>query len=247
MNLKTRFNLWKLKRSMKPSVVFKAALRKDLGAAWDAKYGNKAPWYQLGMHHAAASFTAITLILTGAGGVYAYNSPEVTEGSVLYPVKQAIETVEEVTKVTPEAKAKFYLKKIERRQAERKALERENKISEQDLEENIIVEENTTSTIGENEDENIPERRIKRIKKSIEATEDQLEKTRQVIEETESKDIELRKELKNRAEQRLERIKKQLEIKAEKQKERQENSQRLKFNNSIKIEERSQIKIEELD
>ncbi len=57
-------------------------------------------------------------------GAYAYNSPEVTEGMALYPLKQALEQVEEAAAVTPEGKAKFYLKKIQRREAEKVVMER---------------------------------------------------------------------------------------------------------------------------
>ncbi len=124
MDLKTRYNLWKLKRAANPSVAFKATLRKNLNIAWNAKYGGKMPWYQTGMARVATSFAMVTLLLSGGGGVYAYTSPEVTEGSALYSVKQVIETVEEITKITPEAKAKFYIKKISRREAEREVLEK---------------------------------------------------------------------------------------------------------------------------
>ncbi len=255
MNLKTRFNLWKLKRSIGPSQAFKASLRKDLSVSWDAKYGNKLPWYQLGMRHAAAGFTAITLILTGAGGVYAYNSSEVTEGTALYPVKQVIETVEEIAKITPEAKAKFYLKKIERREAERKILEKKNPLPEVDEEvedvEDVkeeIEEKEIKVEVKEKQKVKVIERKINRTKKSIEKTEEKLEKTRQIIEKSQSKDIKLREELNRRAEQRLEEAKKQMEIRSEKQEERKENLQELIQNrNIINIEERSRIKIEGLN
>ena len=227
MNLKTRFNLWKLKKSMGPSVAFKVSLHKDLVKSWDAKFGNTVPWYQLGMRHAAAGFTAITLLLTGGGGVYAYNNPEVTEGSPLYSIKQAIETIEEVTKTTPEAKAKFYLKKIERREAEQQVLERKNplpKIKKEikeisNVESDVKIDASSTLDVKEDIKEKIKievaERKIKRTQKAIEKTEKELEKTRQIIERTESKDIKLREELKKRAERRLEERKKQLEIKIE--------------------------------
>ena len=247
MNLKTKYNLWKLKRDMSPSRAFKASLYKNLAVSWDAKYGNKVPWYQLSMRHAAAGFSAVTLLLTGAGGVYAYNSPEVTEGTALYPIKQAIETVEEVAKITPEAKAKFYIKKIERREAERKVLEKKNPLPEikkemEDLEdaEKNIKEKIRKDTKLEDKEKikiEVTERKIKRTKKSIEKTEERLEKTRQIIEKSQSKDIKLREELKRRAEQRLE--------KAKKQQERRENLQEIIQNiDDNKTEKRSQIKIE---
>src|SRR3989344_3902850 len=258
MNLKTRINLWKLKRKMGPTRAFKASLCKDLAVSWDAKYGKKLPWYQIGMRHAAAGFAIITLVLTGAGGVYAYNSSEVTEGALLYPIKQVLETVEEVAKITPEAKAKFYIKKIERREAERQVLERKNllpKIKKEIRETEEVgseIEINTFSSdlkveVKEKIKTEVIERKIKRTKKSIEKTEEQLEKTRQIIEKSQSKDIKLREELKRRAEQRLEEAKKQLEIKVEQQKERRENLKEIIQNrDNNKIEERSRIRAEGL-
>lgn len=244
MSLRTRIKLWKLKRAMGPSMVFKSSLRKDLNTAWDAKFDNKSPWYQLGMRHAVAGFTAITLLLTSGGGVYAYNNPEVTEGSPLYPIKKAIETVEEVTKKTPEAKAKFYLKKIERREAEQQVLERKNPLSKikkeikeiSNVESDIKINVSSTSDLdvkeeAEEKEKNkieVTKRKIKRTQKAIEKTEKELEKTRQIIERKESKDIKLREELKKRAERRLEERKKQLEIKIEIKKERRENSEEVR-------------------
>ena len=130
MNLKTRFNLWKLKREMGLNQAFKSSLRKDLNKAWEAKYG-RAPWYQMSLAHPSAVLSLFALFLTGGSAVYAYSNPAVTEGTAFYPVKKAMETVEEAVKVTPEAKAKFYLKKIERRETERQVLELEegNKIT----------------------------------------------------------------------------------------------------------------------
>ncbi len=211
MNLKTRFNLWKLKIRMGPSRAFKASLRKDLVVSWDAKYGTKAPWYQLGMRRVAAGFAVVTLVLTGAGGVYAYNSPKVTEGTALYPIKQVIEIVEEVAKITPEAKAKFYIKKIERREAEREILKKKIKIE-------------------------VAERKIQRTEKSIDRVEEQLEQTDKIIEKIEFKDIKLREKVKERLKARLEKKEERLEIKSEQQKERRENLKEVRQNKNNKIE-----------
>jgi hypothetical protein len=266
MNLKTRFNLWKLKREMGPSPAFKASLRKNLSVSWDAKYSNKAPWYQLGIRHAAASFTAIALVLTSAGGVYAYNSPEVTEGTPLYSIKQAIENVEEVTKITPEAKAKFFLKKIERREAEQKVLERKNPLHriEKEVEDISDVDSNTeintSSSVDvdldiKSDDEKeevkveVAKRKIKRTQKAIEKTEEELEKTRQIIEKMESKDIKLREELKKRAKHRLEERKKRLEIKVDIQEDKKDRREKLEEevkkdseSNKVEIEDTAELR-----
>lgn len=122
MSLKTRYNLWKIKKSLTPSRVFKAGLFKKLSFVWDTTNNVKHAWYQTALFKHAAGFASVVLMAGSVGtGAYAYTSPEVTEGSVLYPIKEKLENIEEKIQITPEAKAKFYLKKIQRREAEREA------------------------------------------------------------------------------------------------------------------------------
>ena len=245
MKLKARFNLWKLKKSSSPSMAFKFGLRKELDAAWDAKYGS-THWYQLVALHKVGAFAVVIFLLTASGGAFAYNSPKVTVGTALFTVKEAIEKVEEITRVTPESKAKFYLKKIERREAEEEVIKKkmpvveirkENKNIEKDVDVDVKVETKKKLKVE------VGERKIRRTEKSIERAEEQLEKARQVMEKTESKNIKLREEIKFKVEERIEKRKKQLEIKIEEQKEKQED---LKGEKQIRIneglEKRSQIK-----
>jgi hypothetical protein len=128
MNLKTRYLLWRTKRQLAASDRLKKALWKKLDARWAEKHPVSLPWYQTGLLRLASTVTA-GAVLAGSvtTGAYAYASPEVTDGSVLYPVKQALETVEEKIKLTPEAKAQFYLKQIARRQAEATVIEAKTK------------------------------------------------------------------------------------------------------------------------
>ncbi|TAN32743.1 hypothetical protein EPN28_04480 [Patescibacteria group bacterium] len=132
MNLKVRYNLWKEQRRMSPNFKFKRALlarvldsrlRGNDSEDWRGKHPIRffAYFTHLRWGVVMASVLLLALLATGA---YAYNSDEVTEGTVLYPVKQKLEEVEELTKRTPEAKADFYLKQIKRREAEEAALER---------------------------------------------------------------------------------------------------------------------------
>ncbi len=239
MNLKTRFNLWKLKRSSSPSMAFKFGLRRELGTAWDAKHGS-AQWYQLVALHKVGAFAVVILLLTASGGAFAYSSPEVTEGTALFTVKEAIEKVEEVTKVTPEAKAKFYLKKIERREAEQEVIKKKMPVVEirkeiRKIEKDIKVEEK------EKVKTEIEEQKIRRTEKSIERAEEKLEKARQILEKTESKNVRLREEVKNKVEQRLQKRKRQLEIKIEEQKEKQED---LKEENQTRSDKREEKKLQ---
>lgn len=131
MNLKQRYNLWKVKRFANPSNVFKRGLQKKLETSWNDKYAMRIYWFQTRIFKfTAAGMIAVILAGSFGTGTYAYYSPEVTEGSVLYPVKSTIEKIEEKTKRNPEAQAKFYLKQMEKREAEKKRLEEKKKVVE---------------------------------------------------------------------------------------------------------------------
>ena len=227
MYLKTKYNLWKIKKSLSPSVIFKASLQKDLNKVWDATYG-KNSWFHSGIIYRAGAMAVAILVLVGSGGAYAYTSSDITEGSPLYPVKKAIEKVEEIAKISPEAKAKFYLKKIERREAERENLKKIEMVSEVKNYVNLKAEsvniESESSNAAEikrnNQDSSIESKvktnanfrikiknlknNIERTDKSIEAAEDELEKFNERIKRNELKNVKLRTEVKVKIEKRLE-------------------------------------------
>lgn len=119
MNFLARYNLRKVKKGLSPDRCFKIALKKKLSAAWDEKYASGFEWYQAAWFKRAIAITAV-IVIAGSlmTGAYAYTSSEVTTGTPLYPIKQQLEKVEEKLQVTPEAKAKFYLKQINKREAE---------------------------------------------------------------------------------------------------------------------------------
>ena len=123
-----KIKLWKFKRALQPSSQFKKELLGKLEVAWDTKFSPIHRWYhRLWLKWSAISASVMLATATISTGAYAYVSPEVIEGTVLYPIKQKIEFVEERLKRTPEAKARFYLKKINRREAEQVVLERQHK------------------------------------------------------------------------------------------------------------------------
>ncbi len=132
-----RYNLWQAKRRLSPKAAFRRALWQKLAGAWGNRYV-KISWYQAHLVRLASAGTIGVLVAGSFGtGAYAYVSPEVTEDSILYPVKQKLEAVEErVFNRTPEAKAKFYLKQIARREAEAAVLVRHGRAPEQ-LEERL--------------------------------------------------------------------------------------------------------------
>jgi chromosome segregation ATPase len=109
-------------------------------------------------------------------GAYAYSSSSVTEGTLLYPVKQNLENMEEKIQLTPEAKARFYLKKIERREAEVAQMNKKQKLTD----------------------------KITKVQDKIEQAEDNLANVGKILEEKRSGDSRLREEIKQRLEKRIE-------------------------------------------
>ncbi|HRY36458.1 MAG TPA: hypothetical protein P5230_01060 [Candidatus Magasanikbacteria bacterium] len=210
MNLKTRYNLWKTKRFATPSHVFKRKLQKKLEVVLADKYQTKIFWFQTKIF----KFTIvgmIVLLLTGSfgTGAYAYYSPEVTEGSVLYPVKNTLEKIEEKTKRTPEAQAKFYLKQLQRREAEKKRVEEKNKIRE-NLEMQIekigekLDQINTKLQNQELKDKNLKpqiEQRLQERKTKLEEKQKRFENKKQEIEQKVQEKTQ--KDLQNRERQRI--------------------------------------------
>ncbi len=115
------YQFWKMKRSLSPSSAFKKELLQHLGKSFENVALPVVFWYQTTFwRYSVAGFLGV--VIMGSTGVYAYASPNVSEGTVLYPLKEQIENIEEKLQTTPEKKAKFYLKKVERREAELKVL-----------------------------------------------------------------------------------------------------------------------------
>ncbi|MFA6105203.1 MAG: hypothetical protein WC725_01215 [Patescibacteria group bacterium] len=120
MNLKLWYNLKKAQKDLEPRPGFKRELNALLSRQFDMVYGKPGIWYRYVWVKTTRIIIASTLGVSMVGtSAYAYNSPQVTEGSVLYPIKISLEKIEEQTKVSPEAKVKFLFKKAGRREAER--------------------------------------------------------------------------------------------------------------------------------
>lgn len=114
-----------LKRSSAPRKEFKQALKAELSAEFDAAYpGMRLNWTRM----LAAPVAVFVLVITMGTGTYAYASPEVTPEHSLYPVKKTIERVEGEFQRTPEARAKFHARMMERRIAEAEVLQRKKQI-----------------------------------------------------------------------------------------------------------------------
>ncbi len=67
------------------------------------------------MRKTAIGFAIILPFLLGSTTAYAYNSPSVTEGSVLYPMKRGIETIQIRFARTPSDQAVVHIKMYSRR------------------------------------------------------------------------------------------------------------------------------------
>lgn len=157
-------------------------------------------WYEQTWFRLAGGVMAGILGFTAIGtGAYAYSNPEITEGTTLYPVKQAIEKVEERIKITQEGKAKFYIKKMERREAEREVLEIRS-------EDEIINITTTTVKIEKKE-------KIKKTDSEIDKVEKELVKMKSELDE------ERDKKLKEKIEERLKKHQEWEKKRAEKQRE----------------------------
>lgn len=119
MNFKLLYNLWQSRRSASPGAEFKNKLWKRLSNSFDAQHARTFVRPKLAVFKWVSAGAALSLLLAGFGtGAYAYNSPSVTSLDALYPIKKAIEQVEEQTRKTPEAKAGFYLKTLSKRDKE---------------------------------------------------------------------------------------------------------------------------------
>lgn len=89
----------------------------ELSLAYDQEYGcpQRRPVF---VRATAVGLASLVLFFTLGTGVYAYESPEVTEGHPLYFVKSGLESVRERVARSPEARAQFHAEMMERRLAE---------------------------------------------------------------------------------------------------------------------------------
>lgn len=106
-----KFKLNRLRRNSAPDATFKAALRSRLLAS------NTMLVYRSPMSAFRYAFAALVLVVVAGFGTtsYAYASPAVTEGDVLYPVKTRVENLEARFHNSPDAKSRFEQRLKDRR------------------------------------------------------------------------------------------------------------------------------------
>ena len=191
MSLKTRYNLWKTRKSLGPEAGFRSDLWKKLDARWAGQYKTDYLWYQTLFFKRAVAVAIVVFAMGGfVTGAYAYASPDVTAGTPLYPIKQQMEKVEEKLQLTPEAKAKFYLKQMDRREAEAAVIKSRGQKLEQ------------------------AENQIKQAEQNLQKAGDALDKIK-------SRDARLREEIKNKLERNWKTRKEQIESRMDKLQQKQ--------------------------
>lgn len=142
MSLRIRYNLFKVKRQISSPRQFKRALWAKLSRRWDEGGLPRFAWYQVPLlRWSLASLAGLVIVGSIGTGAYAYTSPAVTEGTSLYPLKLKLEAWEERLYWTPEQQAKFYLKRIQRREAEQRILEQRRRKVEKTAEQVKRIEE----------------------------------------------------------------------------------------------------------
>jgi hypothetical protein len=99
----------------------------------------------------AIGFAIVLPCLMGGTSVYAYSSPSVTEGNVLYPVKRGIETVRVHFAGSPADRATIHLQLYERRLDEAERLLETRALMIQTLNE-AVDEDNEVSGLTEAEE-----------------------------------------------------------------------------------------------
>lgn len=101
------------KFAARPTRVFRARLWETLSATLPPVTRHDAR--VLLMKKMAVGFAIILPFVMGGTSAYAYSSPSVTEGNVLYPVKRGIETVRVHFATSPEDRTTIHLQLYERR------------------------------------------------------------------------------------------------------------------------------------
>lgn len=108
---------WQLKRirnSAQPSRGFRVGLLSQLRLAYGQEYGcpQRRPFF---VRVGAVGLVSLLIFFSVGTAVYAYESPDVTEGHPLHFVKTGIEGVQKSLARSPEARAEFHARMMERR------------------------------------------------------------------------------------------------------------------------------------
>lgn len=139
-------------------------LKKKIGGLF--VYKNNA--IGISLSYKAAGIALSIILLFGATSIYAYANNDILPGSQLYPLKKAIEKIEEKIAITPAAKISAYEKFSNRRLQEAVNLSEQKNKATENIKKNIEAEvennEAVTSSINKL-DEKKAEKAVYKIKK----------------------------------------------------------------------------------
>jgi hypothetical protein len=133
MNIRQKYIVWKAGYESTPNFWFKRTLLKKIEFEIGPQKGSSWGFFIFfKTYHTYVVVGCVVLVILGGGGgaVYAYSSPSVTEETSLFVIKNSLETIEERLQRTPERRARFYLKKLERREAESEVLRQRHRALE---------------------------------------------------------------------------------------------------------------------
>lgn len=105
--------LKKMRKQARPSRQFKTTLLKQLSEEFEEVY--PAHCHHRRTRFVTVGLTSLVIVFTMGTGVYAYESPAVTEGHPLHFIKHSVESVQEGFANTPEEQAEFHVRMMERR------------------------------------------------------------------------------------------------------------------------------------
>ncbi|MDA0208539.1 MAG: DUF5667 domain-containing protein [bacterium] len=127
-SLKSQFK-YALRQSA-PRKNFQGELWSELDEAFEKRYRQT---YRPFRRFVYAPLLAVFIFFVTGTGVYAYASPNVTDESVFYPVRQSIEAVEAQVPRAPQAEARFQFRLAERRLVEAERLFEQNRLRDDHL------------------------------------------------------------------------------------------------------------------
>lgn len=157
-----------ISQDAKPDKNFEQMLKVKLRERFHTQYETpRIPFFQRIWRFKTQLTATFVLVIFSSTTIYAYGSDNVTNGSILYPLKISTEKVEETFATTPEAKSNYYKKMAKRRMRELAVLERKGVIDERTIKEtdNLIVRASSIALdLPEEEIEEIIE--VKAVKKT---------------------------------------------------------------------------------
>jgi len=182
-------NLKKYQKQLNPDPKFKKELWQRLESKMQTEKLSIFAWYQQRWFRYSAVMAVVVLVIgSGSTGAYAYVSPQVHEGSVLYPVKQTLEKIEEKIKRSPEAKAKFYIKQVNKREAEMKVMIALKKNTTNVQKKIQVIDKNIEKVSIWMEQNQIKNLKIQAlVKKRLEIQKDRLELQKKILNNREQK------------------------------------------------------------